>query len=157
MDQLAHICEDSRIVIKGKGTVRCLRSFMGNTKAGKCDEFINHRYLLLLCLSFFQILQKAFFKQAPAGNLFKDHREDYSDAPAGNLFKDHREDYSDAPAGNFFKDHRRDYSKGVPAASASRAFCKTVSNAIAALLYSSSLSMLESMGAPSAVRVKEYR
>ena len=58
---------------------------------------------------------------------------------------------------NFFKDHRRDYSKGVPAASASRAFCKTVSNAIAALLYSSSLSMLESMGAPSAVRVKEYR
>ena len=125
MDQLAHICEDSRIVIKGKGTVRCLRSFMGNTKAGKCDEFINHRYLLLLCLSFFQILQKAFFKQAPTGNLFKDHR--------------------------------RDYSKGVPAASASRAFCKTVSNAIAALLYSSSLSMLESMGAPSVVRVKEYR
>ena len=125
MDQLAHICEDSRIVIKGKGTVRCLRSFMGNTKAGKCDEFINHRYLLLLFLGFFQILQKAFFKQAPAGNLFKDHREDYS--------------------------------KGAPAASASRAFCKTVSNAIAALLYSSSLSMLESMGAPSAVRVKEYR
>ena len=32
---------------------------MGNTKAGKCDEFINHRYLLLLFLSFFQILQKS--------------------------------------------------------------------------------------------------
>ena len=143
--------------VRRSNPLRRPRSSMGNTKAGKCDEFINHRYLLLLCLSFFQILQKAFFKQAPAGNLFKDHREDYFDAPAGNLFKDHREDYSDAPAGNFFKDHRRDYSKGVPAASASRAFCKTVSNAIAALLYSSSLSMLESMGAPSAVRVKEYR
>lgn len=111
--------------VRRSNPLRRPRSSMGNTKAGKCDEFINHRYLLLLCLSFFQILQKAFFKQAPAGNLFKDHR--------------------------------RDYSKGVPAASASRAFCKTVSNAIAALLYSSSLSMLESMGAPSAVRVKEYR
>ena len=143
--------------VRRSNPLRHPRSFMGNTKAGKCDEFINHRYLLLLFLSFFQILQKAFFKQAPAGNLFKDHREDYFDAPAGNLFKDHREDYFDAPAGNFFKDHRRDYSKGVPAASASRAFCKTVSNAIAALLYSSSLSILESMGAPSAVRVKEYR
>lgn len=127
--------------VRRSNSLRHLRSSMGNTKAGKCDEFINHRYLLLLFLSFFQILQKAFFKQAPAGNLFKDHREDYFDAPSGN----------------FFKDHRRDYSKGVPAASASRAFCKTVSNAIAALLYSSSLSILESMGAPSAVRVKEYR
>ena len=138
MDQLAHICEDSRIVIKGKGTVRCLRSFMGNTKAGKCDEFINHRYLLLLFLSFFQILQKAFFKLAPAENLFKDHWKDYSDASAGNLLKD----------------HRRGYSKGVPAASASRAFCKTVSNAMAALLYSSSLSMLERTGSPDSVRAK---
>ncbi len=119
MDQLAHICEDSRIVIKGKEPSGAFAVLWEYKKAGKCDEFINHRYLLLLCLSFFQILQKAFFKQAPAGNLFKDHREDYSDAPAGN----------------FFKDHRRDYSKGVPAASASRAFCKTVSNAIAALLY----------------------
>ncbi len=58
-----------------KYPLRHPRSFMGNTKAGKCDEFINHRYLLLLFLSFFQILQKAFFKQAPAGNLFKDHRK----------------------------------------------------------------------------------
>ena len=127
--------------VRRSNSLRCLRSFIGNTKAGKCDEFINHIYLLLLCLSFFQILQKAFFKQAPAGNLFKDHWKDYSDASAGNLLKD----------------HRRGYSKGAPAASASRAFCKTVSNAIAALLYSSSLSILESIGAPSAVRVKEYR
>ena len=127
--------------VRRSNSLRCLRSFIGNTKAGKCDEFINHRYLLLLCLSFFQILQKAFFKQAPAANLFKDHWKDYPDASAGNLLKD----------------HRRDYSKGAPAASASRAFCKTVSNAIAALLYSSSLSILESIGAPSAVRVKEYR
>ena len=127
--------------VRRSNSLRCLRSFIENTKAGKCDEFINHRYLLLLCLSFFQILQKAFFKQASAANLFKDHWKDYSDASAGNLLKD----------------HRRDYSKGAPAASASRAFCKTVSNAIAALLYSSSLSILESIGAPSAVRVKEYR
>lgn len=127
--------------VRRSNPLRHLRSSIGNTKAGKCDEFINHRYLLLLCLIFFKILQKAFFKQASAGNLFKDHWKDYSDASAGNLFKD----------------HWRDYSKGAPAASASRAFCKTVSNAIAALLYSSSLSMLESMGAPSAVRVKEYR
>ena len=144
MDQLAHICEDSRMAgleVRRSNPLRRPRSSMGNTKAGKCDEFINHRYLLLLCLSFFQILQKAFFKLAPAENLFKDHWKDYSDASAGNLLKD----------------HRRDYSKGVPAASASRAFCKTVSNAIAALLYSSSLSILESIGAPSAVRVKEYR
>ena len=124
--------------VRRSNPLRHLRSFMGNTKAGKCDEFINHRYLLLLFLSFFQILQKAFFKQAPAGHLFKDHWEDYFDAPAGN----------------FFKDHRRDYSKGVPAASASRAFCKTVSNAMAALLYSSSLSMLERTGSPDSVRAK---
>ena len=117
--------EMAGLEVRRSNSLRHLRSSMGNTKAGKCDEFINHRYLLLLCLSFFQILQKAFFKQAPAGNLFKDHREDYFDAPAGN----------------FFKDHRRDYSKGVPAASASRAFCKTVSNAIAALLYSSSFNI----------------
>ena len=127
--------------VRQSNPLRHPRSFIGNTKAGKCDEFINHRYLLLLCLSFFQILQKAFFKQAPARNLFKDHWKDYSDASAGNLFTD----------------HRKDYSKGAPAASASRAFCKTVSNAIAALLYSSSLSILESIGAPSPVWVKEYR
>ena len=118
--------------VRRSNPLRRPRSSMGNTKAGKCDEFINHRYLLLLCLSFFQILQKAFFKQAPAGNLFKDHREDYSDAPAGN----------------FFKDHRRDYSKGVPAASASRAFCKTVSNAIAALLSGVDLGGNELVGEP---------
>ena len=126
--------------VRRSNPLRHPRSFMGNTKQVNVMN-LSITDTCFIVLKLFQILQKAFFKQAPAGNLFKDHWEDYFDAPAGN----------------FFKDHRRDYSKGVPAASASRAFCKTVSNAIAALLYSSSLSILESMGAPSAVRVKEYR
>jgi len=127
--------------VRRSNSLRHPRSFMGNTKAGKCDEFINHRYLLLLCLSFFKFCRKSFSNRLPPQISLKTTGKDYSDASAGNLLKD----------------HRRDYSKGAPAASASRAFCKIVSNAIAALLYSSSLSILESIGAPSAVRVKEYR
>ena len=57
----------------------------------------------------------------------------------------------------FEKENPGNYSNGIPAASASFAFCSTVSNAMAALLYSSSLSILESIGAPVSVRAKEYR
>ena len=74
----------------------------------------------------------------------------YSDkyALADDIFSDMLQIGTDIYRTKQEKENPGNYSNGIPAASASFAFCSTVSNAMAALLYSSSLSMFWISGVP---------